>query len=293
MKVRGSKWLMGWTVLVLLVPCSVVAEEEKELGWSDTADFSMVATSGNSESFTVGAKNLLTRTWEKAKLELTVGLIRAETNDIDRFAVQGGGNGFKVIEEDNEDTDPERYFFNGRYDRLISEKFFWYTGLDWERNRPSAVEGRIIASGGVGNVWYDTDKIKFHTDYGLSYTDEEDTNGESSSFAGLRLGWNYQHKLNDITAYTNTLVIDESLDQTSDFRADMINEVQVAMNGRLALKVSLRVLYDNEPAFEEVDLLSRPAPDSDCPAECTKVDTVDAQKDSTDTVFTASLVVNF
>lgn len=288
MRVRGSNWLMSWTVLVLLLPwgATALAEDEKEFGWSDTADFSMVATSGNSESFTLGAKNLLTRTWEKAKLELTVGLIRAETNDIDRFAVQGAGGGAKVIEEDNKDTDPERYFFNGRYSRLISEKFFWYTGLDWERNRPSAVESRIIASGGVGNLWYDTDKIKFRTDYGLSYTDEEDTNGASTSFAGLRLGWNYQHKLNDTTTYTNTLVIDESLDETSDFRADMINEVQVAMNGRLALKVSLRVLFDNEPAFEELDVF-------DSPDQSNKVGTVDAQKDSTDTVFTASLVVNF
>ncbi len=288
MKRRGSKWQMGWTVLVLLLPwgASTMAADEKELGWSDTADFSMVATSGNSESFTLGAKNLLKRTWEKAKLELTVGLIRAETNDIDRFAVQGGGGGFKVIEEDNEDTDPERYFFNSRYDRLISEKFFWYTGLDWERNRPSAVESRTTVSGGVGNVWYDTDKIKFRTDYGLTFTDEEDTNGESTSFAGLRLGWNYKHKLNDTTTYTNTLIIDESLDETSDFRADMINEVQVAMNGRLALKASLRVLYDNEPAFEEVDLF-------DSPDRTNQVGTVDAQKESTDTVFTASLVVNF
>ncbi len=288
MKGRGSKWLRGWVVLVLLLPwgASAMAEDEKELGWSDTADFSMVATSGNSESFTLGAKNLLKRTWEKAKLELTVGLIRAETNDIDRFAVQGAGGGIKVIEEDDKDTDPERYFFNGRYTRLISEKFFWYGGLDWERNRPSAVESRTSASGGVGNVWYDMDKIKFRTDYGLTFTDEEDTNGESTSFAGLRLGWNYKHKLNDITTYTNTLVIDENLDETSDFRADMINDVQVAMNGRLALKVSLRVLYDNEPAFEEVDLF-------DSPDLSNKVDTVNAQKDSTDTVFTASLVVNF
>ena len=66
----------------------------------------------------------------------------------------------------------------------------------------------------------------------------------------------------------------------------MINEVQVAMNGRLALKVSLRVLFDNEPAFEELDLF-------DSPDQSNQVGTVDAQKDSTDTVFTASLVVNF
>ena len=286
MKVRGLKWLMAWAAVILLVPCSVMAEEEKELGWSDEADFSMVGTSGNSESLTIGAKNLLKRTWEKAKLELTVGLIRAETNDIDRFAVANfAGNDFEVKEKDDRDTDPERYYFNGLYSRLISEKLYWYTGLDWERNRPSAVESRTVVSAGVGNIWFKTDKITWHTDYGVTYTDKEDTNQETSSYGGLRLRSTYEHKLNDSTTYKNKLILDESLDDRSDFRADMLSELQVSMNKRLALKLGLRVEFDNRPAFEDVDLLSFD--------DHSNIGTVDAEKEGTDTTFTGSLVINF
>ena len=287
MNTRGLKRLMGWAVLVLLVPCAGSAmAQDRELGWSDTADFSLVATSGNSESFTLGAKNLLTRTWEKAKLELTVGLIRTETNDLDRFAVENrGGSGFHVVEEDDRDTDPERYYFNALYARLISEKLYWYTGLDWERNRPSAVESRTIVSAGVGNLWFKTDKIEWRTDYGATYTDQEDTNGETDSFGGVRLRSTYEHDFNDSTTLKNPLTLDESLDDRSDFRAEMLNELQVSMNKRLALKLGLRVKFDNRPAFEEVDGLSR--------VDHSFVKNVDAEKDGTDTIFTGSLVINF
>jgi putative salt-induced outer membrane protein YdiY len=263
-----------------------MAEEEKELGWSDKADFSLVGTSGNSESFTIGAKNLLTRDWKKAKLELTVGLIRSETNDIDRHAVENrAGNDFHVVEEDNRDTDPERYYFNSLYARLISEKLYWYTGLDWERNRPAAVESRTVVSAGVGNLWFKTDKIKWNTDYGATYTDEEDTNGETFTYGGLRLRSTYEHKFNDSTTYKNTLILDENLDDRSDFRADILNELQVSMNKRLALKLALRVQFDNRPAFEEVDLREFPGGP--------KVGDVDAEKEETDTTFTGSLVISF
>ena len=246
----------------------------------------MVGTRGNSESFTLGAKNLLKREWEKGRLELTLGLIRAETNDIDRFAIRNkGDDGHHVIEVDDRDTDPERYYFNGLYARLISEKLYWYTGLDWERNRPSAVESRIIVSAGVGNLWFKTDKIEWRTDYGATYTDEEDTNGETSSFGGVRLRSTYEHDFNDSTTFKNTLTLDENLDDRSDFRADLLNELQVSMNKRLALKLGLRLEFDNRPAFEDVDLLDAPGGN--------KLKDASAEKDGTDTTFTGSLVVKF
>ena len=277
-------------MLALLLPwgAAVLAIGEEEVGWSDTAELGLVATSGNSESFTLGFKNLLRREWEKSRLDLTVGAIYADKTETERFAVEGPFGGRDVREKDTSKTDPERYYFNGLYNRLISEKFYWYAGLDWERNRPAGVEKRLSGSGGVGNIWYDTEDMKWSTDYGVTYTDEEDTTGSSTSYAGLRVRSSYENQLNKSTRYNNELVINENLDETSDFRADFLNAVQVTMTERLALKASLLILYDHEPSYETI-----PVYDQTVPPPRQQVGDMDVQLDSTDVIFTTSLVVNF
>ena len=126
------------------------------------------------------------------------------------------------------------------------------------------------------------------TDYAVTYTKQEDVVEnpiKDETFGGLRLSSAYFHKFGESTTYTNDLVLDENLDETSDFRADMTNSVAVSMNARLALKVSFQYLYDNEPSFEEVDLFDSSGTDTG--------ETVLTQLDEVDTIFTASLVVNF
>jgi hypothetical protein len=83
------------------------------------------------------------------------------------------------------------------------------------------------------------------------------------------------------TTYTNVFVLDENLDETSDWRADMLNGLSVSMNERLALKLGLRLLYDNEPAIVLVDNVGTG------PAQ------VPFTLDELDTILTISLVVDF
>jgi hypothetical protein len=66
----------------------------------------------------------------------------------------------------------------------------------------------------------------------------------------------------------------------------MVNSVAVAMNRRLALKVSLQWLYDNQPSLQLVDLFNPPFPPG------TPAGRAQVELDELDTIFTASLVVN-
>jgi putative salt-induced outer membrane protein YdiY len=258
-----------------------IGAQEPELGWSDTAELSYVATSGNADSSTVGFKNLLARQWEEARFEMRAGAIRVATESETRTAV-GTPASFVVLEESFEETTAESYFLNGRYDREITERFFWYAGAGWERNRFAGIENRYGAQGGVGNIWISRDDMSFRTDYALTYTDEETVAGIDDNFAGVRVSWDYKHQLRPSTAYQNTLVVDENLDETDDLRADMLNRLTVTMSERLALQVSLQALWDNQPAFEAI-ALTPPGP----------VPTVLVELEDLDTIFTTSLVINF
>lgn len=273
---------------VLALP--VQAEEEPATGWSDKAELSYVATDGNSEASTIGFKNELTRRWVKAELELKAGGIRVETTTFDRFAVGTPGNP-TLMENATEEISAENYYLNGRFGRAISERVYWYVGAGWDRNEPSGIQNRYSSVAGVGNIWIRRDDLTFRTDYGLTFTKQEDVievSGVDDTFAGVRITSKYEHKIGETTTVSNDTILDGNLDETSDFRVDTTNSVSVTMNSRLAIKVSLKWLFDNEPASEQVGLFIFPnvfpgTPDTMVPREL----------DDLDTIFMTSLVINF
>jgi putative salt-induced outer membrane protein YdiY len=270
-----------------LVAWGGASAEEPELGWSDQAELSYVLTAGNSESTTLGFKNELKRTWAQALFSLKLAAIRAESTTFLRTAV-GTPDEFVLDESEDSALTAESYLLAGRYDRKVSDLWFWYGGAGWDRNRFSGIENRTVVEGGLGNVWLDRDDLKFKTSYALTYTDQEDVvevPGQDGTFAGLRVGWDYLNKFGENTTYVNTLVVDDNLEETSDWRADMVNSVAVAMNEHLALKASLKWLYDAQPASTAVPLENPPGT---LTGEFALV-----ELEELDTIFTTSLVINW
>lgn len=290
---RSAILLVASSVVSVSAGVSLRAQDkppDNALRWSDAAEFSYVATAGNAETTTLGFKNTLGRKWDRSAFELKTGGVRAETTTRTRTAVGPDRTNFTVFEVRDTALNAESYFLNGRYDRKLSERLFWFAGGGWNRDRFAGIQNRYEAAGGVGNTWADSDRLKFRTDYALSYTKEDDvvaTPGRKDAFAGFRFSWKYERKFGNSTSYGNDLVVDENLDDTSDLRGNMINSVAVSMSRRLALKVSLQWLYDHQPAFQEIDLFDA------LPPAGVKIDTVPDELDSLDTIFTASLVVNF
>ena len=265
------------------------AEEEKKLGWSDAAELSYVMTSGNAEASTLGLKNTLTYEAEESTFTLKAAAVRAEASTFLRRAV-GTPTDFVLIEQETSDLTAENYMLAGRYERDITERFFWYAGAGWDRNRFSGIDSRTVVEGGLGNTWIDREDLTFKTSYAGTWTKQEDVvelPDADDSFLGLRLSWEYEHLFGEATTYTNDLVFDENLDETSDWRADMVNSVTVSMTKRLALKASLQWLYENEPAFAAAPLFDPLDPTGP------PIGVVPFELDELDTIFTTSLVINF
>ncbi len=280
------------TFLVTTVASPLSAEEKKEakaLGWASTAEIAYVLTTGNSEIATLGLKEKSVRTWERSSFQIDAEAVRAESTLTDPLALDIDGDGVvdSIDRQEETQTTAARYLLQGRYDRKITDRFFWFTGAGWDRNQPAGIDDRYAGFGGVGNLWRDDDVVKFRTDYSATYTHQEDVVPNpaiSEGFAGLRFSWAYLHNFGKSTTFEDTLVLDENLDETSDFRVDFYNSLAVAMSEKLALKVGYRMLYDNEPAIGLVPVVSaNPAAPLTHPLE----------KDDLDTIFTTSLVVKF
>ena len=93
---------------------------------------------------------------------------------------------------------------------------------------------------------------------GLTYTSEDFAvdDGRDHSFFGVRVGWDLRQKLSSNTTFTHTLIFDQSLEHGSDSRFDAQFGLHVAMNSKLGLKVNWRILYDNDPASQELPLVT-------------------------------------
>ena len=265
---------------------------EKKLGWTNSAELGFVATSGNTETTTLGLKDTLARDWERSRFEVKLGAIRVDTTTRRLFAVGDTPADFTVEEDKDSALTAENYFLTGRYDKKITDTFFWFAGAGWDRNRFSGIDNRYQGFGGVGNIWFDTDRRKWRTDYSLTATKEEDVVEPpdfDGTFFGVRFSSNFMQKFGASGSYGNDTIVDENVEDTQDLRVNMTNWVAVNMSDHVALKVSLQWLFDNQPAQQVVNLY----PTTDPGGIGAPIGTVLADLDELDSIFTTALVIKY
>ncbi len=246
------------TVAVMAAMSTVLAatpafaqDGERELGWGNSTELGFVLTSGNSHTTNFNVRNVFVYTWEEAELDWDFGILRASSDD-DRFAL-GTEDDFEIIEPDVE-PDNQRLYTNIRYIRNINRRFFWYGQIFAERDEPADIDYRLTLAGGAGNTWAKRDAFTFLTGYGVSYTAESQTLEGASGFAGYQFFYELNMKPTDTTNIESSMTFDGSLETGSNFRFDWLNAVSVNISDKIALKASVRLVYRNDPALEEIDL---------------------------------------
>ena len=266
--------------VALGTPGTAEAQDERPLGWADQAELTFVMSAGNASASTFGLKNALTRVWENATFTLNAGGVRTFAN-IKTGDATGTATNFTPVA--NEDVTAANYFIRSRYDRELSDAAYLFGGAGWDRNTFAGIESRYSFVSGAGRTWFEEESRRFKTDVGLTYTIQDDvtpTPGADDGFLGLRGTWDYFNQLTETTEFGSELIVDENLNNTSDLRGDLTNWIAVAMSDRMALKASLQLLFDNEPALEEFNLLSTNTP-------------VTQRLEKLDSILTVALVMNF
>ena len=300
-----SSWLIRLTaafaVFALLViptavaaqePAEAAAEEEPAPIWTDQADLGFLLTKGNSENVNLSVDNVLQGNWDKSTFNLRVGAYRQESNDITRFAVGTGQNDFVADEFKERSLDAFRLYLFSDYKRTISDRFFWQVGANWDKDDDAGIESRFVGYAGVGNVWVDSDRSSFSTSYALSYTsrtDEIEDPDNDGQFIGGRLAWNFMQKVLDSSEITNDMTFFMNFDQMKDNRFINTTALTTSMSSKLSIRLSAEFRYSNLPSLEEIDLY-----DGDpSAAGSSLIGTVNARKEKLDSIFRATIVVNF
>jgi putative salt-induced outer membrane protein YdiY len=269
---------LGILTATLLLAAGPARADEPERPWTDTAEFSLVSTTGNTETESFAFANKFVYTWPQASFTLDASALRVNTT----FPGDPVNRNGKVTFPDRESkTTAAAYNLDGKYRRTIREGFHWYAGAAWDRNRPLGIDDRTTISAGVGYLLFKDDRHSLLGEVGADYTDESRVGGDDDSFAGARAYLGYERTLSETSKLTSELELLENLDDTSDLRGSWVTSVTASLTSKMALKMSYTVLYDAQP----VEIL---VPGDD-PGER------DAwyEYDKTDTILTASLVINF
>jgi putative salt-induced outer membrane protein YdiY len=277
---RMTAVVVAGVVAACLSPTRMMAQDTPPPAWKDVAELTLVVTAGNASSSTFGLKNTLEHVWGRSGLKFSMGAVRTESGITSRTAT-GTPENFRITETTESEVSAENYFFKSRIDRGLGEASFVYGGADWDRNTFAGIDNRYGFVSGAGRTWFEEEARKLKTDLGVTYTIQDDVvevPDADDSFIGLRGSYDFSKKLTETTDLTSVLVVDQNLETTEDLRADWTNSVAVAMSDRLALKTSLQLLFDNDPALTAV-----PLGDSEVLTPLGKVDTV----------FTLAIVANF
>lgn len=270
--------------LALAAATALPAAAQESTTWQSSTELSYVSTGGNASSSTLGLKASLTGTRGANIFKLEAGGIRSRTGVTTRTAT-GTASSYSVSKTTVLSTTAANYLLRGRYDRAFDHSFA-FVGAGWDRNTFAGIQNRYAVVVGLGRSLVDGETGHLKADVGTTYTVQKDVDpaaGSSNGFGGLRMNVDALRHLSSSADFASVLVLDESLKDTQDVRADWTNSISVALSEKLALKTSLQLLYDNVPALIGVPLLDATGADTGT--------TVSTPGDKLDRVMTLTLVI--
>jgi len=254
--IKAAAAALGLQAVLAIWPV-LVRGEEKRLGllgpWKATAELSFVVTGGNTATSAFSLGTSFTRKWTNDSLLFKSYILKSNSSTTTRTA-RGTEADFNIIEEKIKRIVAENYLLAGQYDRRISKKLSGQGGLSWDRNRFAGVDNRVMFATGFGYAWVEKARTQVRTAAGLTYTLRQYVGQDMASFAGLRFSILADQKILDNSSVSTQFVLDDNLKRMDDWRFDWTNSLSASISKSLALKISLRMIYTNVPALQNLAL---------------------------------------
>ncbi|MCU0230487.1 MAG: DUF481 domain-containing protein [Acidobacteria bacterium] len=270
----------------VFAPALAEEPEKPKLGWSNRGELAWTLTAGNADSNTISLANTLEYHWPDAMFRFYAFGIRSRADETRYFqvGVDDAGNPI-AVGRTSSNLNAERYVLALNFQDAISARMFWFGAAGWERNEPSGLSSRLVAGGGIGNIWYENDRGHFRTSYGINYTWESFTNDDRDNYLGGNVTADWLWKFSPNASFQTVDTHFLNFFEMGDWRINSNNSLTVQMNKTLAISVGLTLLYDNEPATIDFPIYNSIG------QETRFTESVEADK--LDTIFTTALVVSF
>lgn len=201
--------------------------EEPEPAWVGSLGLSWVATSGNTDTSSIGADFALDRKPEPWGLSLVARGNRADDQ------------GVKTA---------ENYLVSAKAMRALGKRWEAFGGLAWARDPFAGFESQSVASAGATYKAVEAERHTLKFDMGFAYTWEDRVPPEEDvDFAGGVLGLSWEWKLGAGSKLIERLVFQPNFDDTDDWRLNSITAIEAAVNEWLALRFGFDIRHRNQP----------------------------------------------
>ena len=257
-----QRWFVPLILILAIGAVPVLAQEGEEEAapepaWTGSLGLAWVATSGNTDTSSLGLDFKLDRKPEPWGFNFVAAGNRADNNGT---------------------TTAENYLVSGRATRKLNERWEGFGGLAWSRDPFSGFDSQTVASAGATYIAVEGERNHLSFDGGLTYTWESRVPpAEDVDFFGGLLGLNWELKIGEHSKLTERFVYTPNFDNSSDWRIDSATALESSVNSWLALKLGFIVRYRHQP-------IEKPDPTDP---------NVPEYYDSTDTTSTASVVFKF
>lgn len=278
--------LLKSLVLLALLPTWLGAQDnKKETGWKFSGQLTGVWATGNAESSTFGLGTTLRYVTTVGELKFEAGGIRTDASRTTRRAI-GTPEDFIVESTETRETTAENYYARVRFDRKLGDQLQVFAGADVLRNTFAGIDSRTLVATGAGHVWVDNENVRFRTNYGVTYTFQQDVVSNpfiKSNFPGTRVAMDLRQKLTNTARWESAFISDINFSDADDVRLDFTNAMPVSVSSTISLKPSLQLLWRNQPALREIELFT--------PEGETTGEKVARPLEKLDSFFTLALVV--
>ena len=222
-------------VLLSVAMGPVCLGQETETSWKLDAGLSFIATSGNSDTSSGG---------------LSIDYERS----FSVWGLEAGMSALQTTEEGN--TVAEKYGVFGRGNRALSDRLSLTMGWRGEQNRFAGIDLRSVVDLGISWKAIQTPKWEMETSGSATWNHEDQVGlAGNADNIGLLLSAISAVKFSDSASTTQKVVVEPNLEDSDDYRVDVLITVESSLTGLLALRFGFNYHYDNDPVagFEKTD----------------------------------------
>ena len=143
-----------------------------------------------------------------------------------------------------------------KYDYFLSKKMYAYGNGSGKVDHVAELDLRWYAGAGLGYQWKETDKLKWGTEAGLAYVDEDfEDDTADADYTAARLASNLIWQLSSSTAFEQVAEVLPSLEDSEDVIAKVDNRLKLNITGKWIAQIQYVLDFDGSvpPGNEETD----------------------------------------
>jgi putative salt-induced outer membrane protein YdiY len=200
-------------------------------------------------------------TWTDGNTETATinGTFKAERRDEkDRWTFDLYGNYGETTDRATDVTDETTNNSGGaiKYDYFWSKKVYLLANGSGKVDHVADLDLRYVFGAGVGCQWQETEKVKWGTELGLSYVDEDfEDDTADADFVAARLASNLVYELSKSTSFEQVAEFLPSLEDSEDVIAKLDNRLKLNIVGKWIAQLQYVLDFDGSVpnGVEETD----------------------------------------